>query len=140
MVVADGQGIPLGLQLTSATPHESKLIESTLDTVCVRKSGRGRPKRKIKRLIYDRAADSLALRYLLLKERGVDLICPHKSNCKNKVQDGRKLRRYRRRWIIERTNAWLQNYRRIQVRYDRYLFIYKSFAILACIMICVKRL
>ena len=35
MVVVDGQGMPIGLKLTSATPHESTLIESTLDTIRV---------------------------------------------------------------------------------------------------------
>ena len=95
MVVADGHGIPVGLKLASATPHEVTLIECALDTVRVPRPGRGRPRKRFPRLIYDRAADSLALRRRLKKERGVDLICPHRSNRKVKVQDGRKLRRYR---------------------------------------------
>ena len=140
MVVADGKGIPIGTKLSSATPHESQLIESTLDEVYVPHTGVGRPKKRFKRLIYDRAADSKKLRERLMKERGIDLICPHRSTCKYRTQDGRKLRRYSRRWIIERTNAWLQNFRRIVVRYDRFISSYHSFVILACIMICLKRL
>ena len=88
MVAADGEGIPLGIKLTSATPHETRLIESTLDEIRVPRVGAGRPRKRIKRLIYDRAADSLKLRQRLKTERGIDLICPHRSNCKNKVQDG----------------------------------------------------
>ncbi len=45
--------------------------------------------------------------------RGIELIAPHRSNRKKPAtQDGRALRRYKRRWIIERTNAWLGNFRR----------------------------
>ena len=139
MVVADGGGLPLGLVVTSATPHEAKLIEQTLDTVRVPRKGAGRPRKKFKRLIYDRAADSKALRERLKRDRDIDLICPHRKNNKHKTQDGRKLRRYKRRWKIERTNAWLQNYRRIVVRYDRFLSIYKAFVTLAFIMIVLKR-
>lgn len=32
---------------------------------------------------------------------------------------GRRLRRYRHRWIVERTIGWLGNFRRLTVRYDR---------------------
>jgi hypothetical protein len=61
MVVASGQGLPLGVQLASASPYETTLIESTLDCVPVPRR-RGRPRKKPKRLIYDRAADSDPLR------------------------------------------------------------------------------
>ncbi|NLK45227.1 MAG: transposase, partial [Treponema sp.] len=61
----------------------------------------------MERLIYDKAADSDPLRERL-KKRGIDLIVPHKTNRrKPKTQDGRKLRRYRKRWKIERTISWI---------------------------------
>ena len=126
--------------LSSATPHESKLIESTLDTIRVPRQGRGRPRKRFARLIYDRAADSLPLRKRLKTERKIDLICPQRSNQKVKVQDGRKLRRYRRRWKIERTNAWLQNFRRVLVRFDRKITMYAGFVYLACLMITLRQL
>ena len=140
MVVADGKGIPIGLKLTSATPHEATLIESTLDTIRVPRAGKGRPRKRFSRLIYDRAADSMPLRNRLKSERKIDLICPQRSNQKTKVQDGRKLRRYKHRWIIERTNSWLQNYRRVLVRFDRIFTMYSAFVTLACLMITLKRL
>jgi transposase len=63
-----------------------------------------------------------------LQRRGIELICPHKKNrVRPPTQDGRALRRYRRRWIVERTNAWLGNFRRLVVRYDRSLTIYGAF-------------
>ena len=140
MVVADGKGIPIGLELASATPHESTLIEKTLDTIRVPRAGRGRPRKRFLRLIYDRAADSLSLRKRLKRERKIDLICPQRSNQKTKVQDKRKLRRYRRRWKIERTNAWLQNFRRVWVRFDHKITMYLAFVTLACVMITLRQL
>lgn len=140
MVVASGQGIPLGVQLTSATPHEVTLIESTLDRVAVpRPGGRGRPRKNPKRLIYDKAADSDPLRQRL-KKRGIELICPHKSNrVKPRTQDGRKLRRYKRRWKIERSIAWVGNFRRLVVRYERHITMYQAFFHVACLLITLRQ-
>jgi|SRR5579862_7403418 len=60
-----------------------------------------------------------------LPQRGIELICPHKKNRVRPVtQDGRALRRYRRRWIVEHAIGWLGNFRRLVVRYDRSLRIY----------------
>ena len=55
------------------------------------------------------------------------------------AQDGRALRRYRRRWTVERTFAWLGNFRRLVVRYDRSLKIYQAFFHIACFMIVLRR-
>lgn len=101
---------------------------------------RGRPKQKPQRLIYDTAADSGELRKRL-KKRGLELIAPHRRNRKAKpLQDGRKLRRYKRRWKVERTFAWLGNYRRLVVRYDKNIMMYEAFFHIACMMITIKRL
>ena len=81
----------------------------------------------------------MALRKRLKSERNIDLICPQRSNQKTKVQD-RKLCRYRRGWKIERTNAWLQNYRRVLVRFDRFFTMYYAFVTLAYLLITLKRL
>ena len=116
------------------------MIESTLDTIRVPRKRKGRPRKRFVRLIYDRAADSLPLRRRLKSERKIELICPQRSNQKMKVQDGRKLRRYSRRWKIERTNAWLQNFRRVLVRFDRKIAMFTGFVILACIIITLRQL
>lgn len=94
---------------------------------------------KIKRLIVDRGYDSDPLRFRL-QERGIDLICPHRRNRKKpKTQDGRKLRRYKHRWKVERTFAWLGNYRRLLVRWEHHLVVYRGFFHLACALITLKR-
>lgn len=61
MVVADGQGIPLGIRLTSASPVEVTLLEPTLENVCMPRIG-GDPRRKPQRIIADKAYDSDGLR------------------------------------------------------------------------------
>ena len=139
MVVADGQGIPLGVQLASASPHEVTLIESTLDRVAVPRRGRGRPRKNPERLIYDKAADSDALRRRL-ERRGIDLICPHKHGRVYPLQDGRKLRRYCRRWKIERTIAWIGNFRRVVVRYEHKIKMFQAFVHVACMLITLRQL
>lgn len=90
------------------------------------------------RIIADRAYDSRPL-WARLRQRGIDLIVPHRRNRRDRFQDGRKLRRYGRRWIIERTNAWLLNFRRLTVRYDYKLEHYRAFVYLACALITLRQ-
>ena len=140
MVVVDGKGIPLGDHLHSASPSEVKLVAATLAAIRVgRRHRAGRPRQKPIRLIVDRGYDSDPLR-VQLAERGIELIVPHRKNRrKPPTQDGRALRRYKRRWIVERTFAWLGNFRRLVVRYDRSLTIYHAFFHIACFMIVLRR-
>ena len=75
-----------------------------------------------------------------LASRGIELIVPHRCNRRiPPTQDGRSLRRYRRRWIVERTFAWLGNCGRLAVHYDRSLTIYQAFFHIACFMIVLQR-
>ena len=107
-----------------------KLVEETLDKRFIEE--------KPKRLIGDRAYDSDPLDTSLQKQ-GIEMIAPHKSNRKKPAtQDGRILRRYKRRWKIERLFAWLQNFRRIQVRHDRSLHNYLAFVLLSCMIIFLR--
>ncbi|MEM4733401.1 MAG: transposase, partial [Candidatus Bathyarchaeia archaeon] len=90
------------------------------------------------KLIGDRAYDSDPLDEQL-STAGIELIAPHKLNrAKPATQDGRRLRRYRRRWKIERLNAWLQNNRRVLVRYDRIAENYLAWLHLACIILLLN--
>jgi IS5 family transposase len=140
MVVVDGQGVPLGDYLHSASPAEVKLVQATLASIRVRRRHRpGRPRQKPERLIGGRGYDSDSLRKELA-QRGIELIAPHRKNRrKPRTQDGRALRRYKRRWIVERTIAWLGNFRRLTVRWDRSLTVYRGFFHIACFMIALRR-
>jgi transposase len=90
-------------------------------------------------VIADRAYDSDPLRERL-KKRGIELIAPYRANNKKrKYEDGRKLRRYKRRWIIERTNAWFGQFRRLLVRHENMLTTYSAFFHIACMIITLRR-
>ena len=130
MAVADGTGFPLAISIGSASPHEVTLVEDTLEKRFIQD--------KPERLIGDRAYDSDPLD-ARLHEQGIQLIAPHKSNRKKPAtQDGRALRRYKRRWKVERLFAWLQNFRRIQVPHDRILENYLAFVLLGCLIIFLR--
>jgi hypothetical protein len=99
MALTDASRLPLAVCAASASPHEVTLVEAALAASFLRE----RPER----LIADRAYDSDPLDV----EKGIELIAPHKRNRKKaKTQDGRRLRRYKRRWKIERLFAWLGNF------------------------------
>lgn len=139
MVVVDGAGVPLGSQLASASPAEVTLAESTLQRISVPQQ-RGRPRNRPLRVIADRGYDSDPLRWRLRK-RGILLIAPHrKGRRKPPLNDGRELRRYRKRWKVERTFAWLGNFRRLLVRQDYHLHIYEAFFHVACLIITLRYL
>jgi len=130
MAVADGAGLPLAISIESASPHEVGLVEGTLE--------RRFTEEVPQRLIGDRAYDSDPLDERL-RRQGIELIAPHRSNrSQPATQDGRVLRRYRRRWKIERLFAWLQNFRRIQTRHDRILENYLAFVLLGCMIILLR--
>ncbi len=84
----------------------------------VPRAGAGRPRTRPTRLICERAYDSQRFRERLAA-RGIELICPRPAS-----QDGRPLRRYPKRWKIERTFAHLGNFRRLLIRHERHLSLY----------------
>jgi transposase len=139
MVLVDGQGVPLGVHLASASPAEVTLAEDTIAQVSVPRGGPGRPRCRPKRIIADKAYDSDPLRKRL-HDRQIELIAPHRKNrVRSRTQDGRKLRRYKHRWIVERSIGWLGNFRRILVRYDYHLRSYQAFLMVACMFVTLRR-
>src|SRR3989338_973682 len=129
MVVADGQSIPLGVSVASASPHEITLIEKTIDQLG----------KTPEHLVGDKAYDSKEFRQRLAKQ-GIELVVPDRSCRKRKLQDGRALRRYKRRWKIERTIAWLGNYRRLVTRWEHNDKMYQAFLHIACALITCNNL
>lgn len=133
MAIADRHGLPIALWVTSATPHEQKLVEATLQHRFVAE--------KPKRLIADRGYDSDALDDLLAQQHGIELIAPHRRyRTRTHRQDRRKLRRYKRRWKIERLFAWLKNFRRLLVRWERHSHNFLGMVQLACMLILLRHL
>jgi transposase len=133
MAIADGHGFPLSVYVASASPHETKLIEPTLDQRFLADLP--------ERLIGDRAYDSDPLDQRILERYGVQLIAPHKFvRVAVATQDGRVLRRYRRRWKVERLFAWLHNFRRIVIRWEYYPENFLGMVQLACAIILLRHL
>ena len=131
MAIADTSGIHVAAHIESASPHEVKLVEATIDS--------GFTEYAPDKPVGDKAYDSDKLDEQLLKERGVEMAAPHrKGRKKPKTQDGRKLRPYRRRRKVERLFAWLQNFRRLVVRYEYHADNFLGMVQLGCSIILLR--
>ena len=89
------------------------------------------------RIIGDKAYDSNALDQRLRQDYGIEMIAPNREG-NRRSQDGRQLRRYKRRWKIERCFAWLTQFRRIPVRYEYHIENFLGFLQLACIKVLLR--
>ncbi len=88
----------------------------------------GRPRRRPLRVYADRAYDSRAHRQELRRRN----IRPYLA--KRGEEHGSGLGKYR--WVVERTFAWLHQYRRLRVRFERRADIHEAFLKLGCTLIC----
>ena len=132
-VVTDANGFPLGLAAAAANVSETELLMPALEDVPL-DVAEGTP------VVADKGHDSDSLRDDL-EAAGFLPIIPHRRNrVKPSRNDGRRLRRYRHRWRIERTNAWLHCYRGLAVRWCRYTFMYLGLVYLSFIHLALQRL
>ena len=136
MMVADGGGTPLATLVASAQKAEVKLAEPTLDCIRVPRR-RGRPKKRPRSLVADKGYDSRGFKQRL-RRRGIRPCIPERRG--KRPKRGRKpdLSGYRHRWIVERTVAWLGNFRRLVVRWERHAHTYLAFLLIACSIICLQ--
>jgi len=131
MAIADASGLPVAAHIESASPHEVKLVEKTIDKCFLDKTP--------DLLIGDKAYDSDPLDQRLKEQKNIEMVAPHKRNRKKpKTQDGRKLRRYRRRWKVERLFAWLHNFRRLPIRYEYHAENFLGMIQLGCTIILLR--
>lgn len=131
-VVVDASGLPLGLEAAAAHVSEQELLMPALNDVPVEVPP-GTP------VIADKGYDSDALRDKMEAEGYVPVIPHRKNRVKPSRNDGRRLRRYRHRWLIERTNAWLHCYRGLAMRWAHYTFMYVGLAYLSFIHMALQR-
>lgn len=141
MLVTEGSGIPIGLLIESATPHEVKLAQATLRTVNVPQK-RGRPRTRPRELVADKAYDSRKFR-AWLRSRGIRPTIPHfERRQRKKPKRGRPFapvgESYKSRWKVERTFAHLQNFRRLLVRHERQVQVFRGFCLIACLLIAIR--
>ena len=125
-----GDSVPIAVSVQAASPHESQLVEEAL--------GHSFLDELPAPLIGDKAYDSDQLDHHLDEEYGIERIAPHRSNRVHPTQDGRPLRRYRRRWTIERLFAWLQVFRRLVTRYEYHIENFLGMVRLGCMKILLR--
>ena len=131
-LVVDASGLPLGLATAGANVSEQDLLKPALEDVPVEVPP-GTP------VITDKGHDSDPLRDDLEAD-GYQPIIPHRRNrVKPTRNDGRRLRRYRHRWKVERTNAWLHCYRGVATRWSYYSFMYVGLVYLSFIHMALQR-
>jgi len=140
MLAVDGSGIPLNLLTEAANISEYQLALETIDGIFVATRPL-HPKKRPDVLVADKGYDAGWLRKALSR-RTIRPYIPKrrkKGEQKEPSYNNTIQQFYATRWIVERTNAWLQNYRRIAVRWDRFADSYEAFIELACILICLRR-
>ena len=125
-----GDSVPIAVSVQAASPHESQLVEEAL--------GHSFLDELPARLIGDKAYDSDKLDRQMEEHYGIEMIAPHRSNRKEPTQDGRPLRRYRRRWTVERLFAWLQVFRRLVTRYEYHVENFLGMVRLGCLKIMLR--
>jgi transposase len=142
MLVVDGKGLPLGFHLDSAKVAEIKLAEQMLDTIRVARH-RGRPKRRPQKLVADRGYDSSAFRAVLRRRRIAMCIPPKRRPATWRAKRGRPVvackEDYWQRYKVERSFAWLGNFRRLLIRWERLFSVYRSGFACAVMLLCVRR-
>jgi len=131
LAIVDRHGLPLSVSTHAANHHEVTLVQLGFDFYMLEALPGN--------LIGDKAYDSDPLD-AELRQQGVEMISPHRSNrTLKKTQDGRRLRRYERRWMVERFFAWIQWQRRLLVRWEYYAANFLGFVQLAFISILLKQ-
>ena len=131
-IVVEASGLPLGLEAAAGDVSEQQLLMPALDDVPI-KVPSGTP------VVADKGHDSDPLRDKM-ENAGYTPVIPHRSNrVKPSRNDGRRLRRYKHRWLVERTNAWLHCYRGVAVRWAYYTFMYVGLVYLSFIHMALQR-
>lgn len=144
MLVVDGHGTPIGFQLESANKAEMHLAEATLRSIRVPHSGRGQARTRPQHLTADRAYDSRAFRQYVSR-RGIRACIPARQRSTGWVpkRDRPVVARpeqYARRWVVERSFAWLGTFRRLLIRWEYHPDVYQAFFTLGLVLICGRRL
>lgn len=131
MLIVEEHGLPIGVGVFSGNHHEAGLTEATINSLAYAPKPRN--------LLGDTAYSSKPLTHRVWRRWGIRLTATPKRHYVNFFHDGRRFRRIKRRWKVERTMAWLRSYRRIDTRYDVKAENYLGFVELACCMKLLKK-
>ena len=128
--MVDRQGVPLAVWLTAANVHDSLVFEDLIEAIEPIKRPRGRPRQRPAKLHADKGYDYPRCRRYL-RHRGIGCRIARRG-----IESKDKLGRYR--WVVERTFAWLNRFRRLTVRYERRADIHLALLDLGCALICLR--
>lgn len=126
--MVDRAGIPLAECITAANVNEVTVLAEVLDAVPPVGGKAGRPRRRPDKLHADKAYRSRRNQQLL-RARGI-----LSRIARPKVESSRRLGRHR--WVVERTFAWLNQMKRLVIRYERRADIHDALLTLGCSLIC----
>jgi transposase len=127
-LICDGRGVPLAIQLTGANRNDSQQALALVDAIPRLQGERGRPRHRPDSVLGGRGYDAESIRQGL-RDRG---IVPRLA--KRNTEHGSGLGRWR--WVVERTFAWMNQFRRLRVRYEKRADIHEAFLSLGCALIC----
>lgn len=127
-MITDRRGTPLAIRITGANRHDSRLFEEIVDAVPSIRRRRGRPRKRPVKLHADKGYDYPHCRRALTRRHITVRIARKGTESKQKLG--------RHRWVVERTMAWLSQFRRLAVRYERRQDIHEAFSSLACSLLC----
>ena len=130
--MGDRAGLPLASLLTGANRHDTVVFEEVLDAIPRIRQPNGRRRKRPHKLHADKGYDIPRCRQAL-RRRHIRCRIARKG-----VDSSERLGRHR--WVIERTLAWLNRYRRLTVRYERRADIHQAFLTLGCALICFNAL
>lgn len=136
-LVVDGHGIPLSASLSPGQAHESKHIEPVLEAVRLARPGRGRRRRRPKRLAGDKGYSYRRVRRYL-RRRGIKAVIPTRKDQRRNPRFDKET--YRRRNVVERCVAWLKENRRLATRHEKLAVNFLAMAKLAMIRRCLRLL
>jgi transposase len=130
--LTEANGVPLAALVTAANASDITQLWALLEAVPPVRGRKGRPRRRPRKLLGDRAYDSqphrAALQRLGITPRLARRRMPHGSGLGQE------------RWPVERSFGWLHNARRLRVRFDRHDCIHEAFVKLQVCLICHARL
>ena len=127
-LISYARGSPLAATLTPANAHDITQLIPWVMAIPKIAGLRGRPRQRPDRVQGDRAYDSAAHRNRL-RNLGITPLL-----AKRRTAHGSGLGKTR--WVIERSIAWLHQFRRLKMRYERLAFVHEAFLMIACSLIC----
>ncbi len=130
---------------TGGQRHDSLAFELLMDELCIKRPGRGRPRRRPDRLLADKAYSNKAIRRHL-RGRRITAVIPLKSDqLAGRRRRGSRGRlpgfdpeAYRQRNVVERAVNKLRNTRAVATRYDKRDFVYRGTIDVASIRIWLR--